>query len=135
MIKTPKSCGSLSARCVDFFHSLHRITNSTAMPVKRRHANIPFLCFPFAICTCIISIFIYCFMHDYLNKNKKETNNEDYWKIYVCIPGGVPQHMDRSSTCSTSRPKNHAPSETSSLAYRCKMGLQMIEGHITQAHI
>jgi len=40
------------------------------------------------------------------------------------IPGGVPQHMFLSSMCSTSRPMNHAPSDTSSLAYLCNIGLQ-----------
>jgi hypothetical protein len=38
-------------------------------------------------------------------------------------PGGVPQHMSLSSMCSTSRPMNHAPSDTSSFAYLCSMGL------------
>lgn len=40
------------------------------------------------------------------------------------IPGGVPQHMLRSSMCSTSRPISHAPSDTSSFAYLCRMGLK-----------
>ena len=41
------------------------------------------------------------------------------------IPGGVPQHIVRSSTWSTSKPINHDPRETSSLAYLCSMGLQI----------
>lgn len=36
----------------------------------------------------------------------------------------MPQHILRSSMCSTSRPINHEPSDTSSLAYLCNMGLQ-----------
>jgi len=44
--------------------------------------------------------------------------------ILRAIPGGVPQHMLRSSMSSTSRPINHAPRDTSSLAYLCNMGLQ-----------
>lgn len=39
------------------------------------------------------------------------------------VPGGVPQHMLRSSMCWASRPMNQAPSETSSLAYLCNIGL------------
>lgn len=39
------------------------------------------------------------------------------------LPGGVPQHILRSSMCSTSRPINHEPRDTSSLAYLCNMGL------------
>jgi len=39
-------------------------------------------------------------------------------------PGGVPQHMLRSSMCSTSSPINQAPSDTSSLAYLCSIGLK-----------
>ena len=31
--------------------------------------------------------------------------------------------MERSSTCSTSKPINQAPNDTSSFAYRCNMGL------------
>lgn len=45
--------------------------------------------------------------------------------MLYAIPGGVPQHMLRSSMCSTSSPINQEPSETSSLAYLCNMGLKI----------
>ena len=38
-------------------------------------------------------------------------------------PGGVPQQKLRSSICSTSKPMNHAPRETSSFAYLCNICL------------
>ena len=41
----------------------------------------------------------------------------------MLVPGGVPQHILRSSMCSTSRPINHEPRDTSSLAYLCNIGL------------
>ena len=40
------------------------------------------------------------------------------------VPGGVAQHMLRSSTCSTSSPISHAPRETSSFANLCRIGLE-----------
>lgn len=44
---------------------------------------------------------------------------------FIHLPGGVPQHMLLSSMCSTSRPMNQEPRETSSLAYLCNMGLKI----------
>jgi hypothetical protein len=41
------------------------------------------------------------------------------------IPGGVPQHILLSSTCSTSKPMNHDPNETSSFAYLCSTFLTL----------
>lgn len=50
--------------------------------------------------------------------------------MYIYIPGGVPQHIFRSSMCSISRPINQAPSDTSSLAYLCSIALQIAMHHI-----
>lgn len=41
-------------------------------------------------------------------------------------PGGVPQHMFLSSMWLTSKPMNHDPSDTSSFAYLCRIGLRNI---------
>lgn len=42
------------------------------------------------------------------------------------VPGGVAQQRLRSSTCSTSSPRSHAPSDTSSFANRCRIGLRVV---------
>ena len=43
------------------------------------------------------------------------------------LPGGVPQQRLLSSTCSTSKPINQVPNETSSLAYLCSIGLRSFQ--------
>lgn len=43
------------------------------------------------------------------------------------LPGGVPQHSFLSSTCSTSKPTNQDPNETSSLAYLCSTSLKAVD--------
>lgn len=45
-------------------------------------------------------------------------------RAVLSVPGGVAQQRLRSSTCSTSRPRSHAPSDTSSFANRCRIGLR-----------
>lgn len=52
----------------------------------------------------------------------------------VDVPGWVAQHMERSSMCSTSSPMNQEPSDTSSLAYLCNMGLPQPKPK-TDAHL
>lgn len=43
------------------------------------------------------------------------------------LPGGVPQQSLLSSTCSTSKPRNQDPSETSSFAYLCSRCLRLLK--------
>lgn len=146
-IKAPNSRISFTAGGVDALHSLHGFAYSTALPIIRRHAHIPLFCLPLAIyilllflkffnkffrtfslllCVYLSNIFIYI----YISIHRLPSHNET--KIHVTlsknkqklqVPGGVPQHMEWSSTCSTSRPMNHEPNDTSSFANRCKMGL------------
>ena len=48
-----------------------------------------------------------------------------------CVPGGVAQQRLRSSTCSTSSPRSQAPSDTSSFANRCRIGLRVVPPRVS----
>lgn len=64
-------------------------------------------------------------------------------EFFSNLPGGVPQQSLLSSTCSTSKPINQDPNETSSLAYLCSTCLRqsktkyklMIKGHLMDQNI
>lgn len=58
------------------------------------------------------------------DKNLHQVVDEE--GILVLVPGGVAQQRLRSSTCSTSSPRSHAPSDTSSFANRCRIGLRVV---------
>lgn len=108
---------TLATSLMHFTHSLRWLTNAAATPVKWRATYIPCLCLPFtiwkhyvykaAIVNVCIRIFHYTGMCDWI------------------LPGGVPQHRLLSSICSTSRPMNHDPNDTSSFANRWSICLNI----------
>lgn len=105
-------------RLVLSIHNLHFIFSQ--LRILEHSIEIQHYLFSKFILLYVISEPSFYFYQTFVIIKKK-----DFW----CIPGGVPQHKLRSSICSTSNPINHAPKDTSSFAYRCKIGLKYVNVH------
>jgi hypothetical protein len=124
---TPQCIFILATTLVDFNHPLNRPANPAAFPIKWSNTYITRLSLPFTICTYISSQVIYVMLP---KRCTRSMMSRGFSFIYCDenqnnIPGGVPQHILLSSTCSTSKPMNHDPNETSSFAYLCSTFLTL----------
>ena len=126
--------GALAAGAVDGPHPLRRLADAAARPVEGRRAHVPGLLLPLAICSASI------------DQEPKPTctargtrrrmhglsrRGEIRWPRSYCAPGSVAQQRLRSSTCSTSSPRSQAPSDTSSFANRCRIGLRVVPPRVS----
>jgi hypothetical protein len=117
----PDGSFAFAAGPVDVSHPFHRLAHAAAGPVERRHAHVPGSLLPLAV-----------YPHQRrrkIGRTRLTTNNNVLQREKkLCSvddrPGGVAQHMLRSSTCSTSSPSSHAPRDTSSFANLCSTGLR-----------
>lgn len=136
---SPQSVILFPALLMNFFHSLHWLAYPTALPIKWSNASIPCLCFQLTICihrlhktynirrsfeNSAFSILSSICVWSDMNSNFRLVSWLMMYVLTRGIPSSVGQHMLWSSICSTSRPMNHAPSETSSFAYLCNICLQ-----------
>lgn len=106
-------------------HNKWTLATKNCQPVRGPGVS-GFLCNMRELCSCVCNSYlrwfcnlwtvIFIIINEFLAilslKKKKDVAK-------ISLPGGVPQHNLRSSICSTSRPRNQDPSETSSLAYLC----------------
>lgn len=119
---TPNSTVAFTTPQMNIFYPLNGLADATASPVKGCHANVPSLCFPLTICRHESQP--QTRLEKLLRRTWKSIRGKRFIRSSATVPGGVPQHMLRSSMCSTSKPMNQDPRETSSLAYLCSIGLR-----------
>ena len=117
----PDGAVALAAGAVDGPHPVDGLADAAARPVEGRRAHVPGLLLPLAVCTPRTPQGAGAKIKSFY-PIRAVTYAKDPCTTYV--PGGVAQQRLRSSTCSTSSPRSHAPSDTSSLANRCRIGLQ-----------
>lgn len=124
----PNCSITFSTTLMYFKHSINRFAYSTTAPIERCCTRVSCLTFPLTICThtmtkiklpiSIAILLIWCY---YVMSN---VYMQDLVFLFLVLPKGVPQQRLLSSICSTSRPMNQDPKETSSFAYLCSSCLQ-----------
>lgn len=116
---TPNCWIPFTAASMYIFDPLNRLAYTTAAPIERCYTDIASLPFPLTICGRTYS-------QSGESRDGKHVKETLLNTLQQNRPGGVPQHMFLSSMWLTSKPMNHDPSDTSSFAYLCRIGLRNI---------